>query len=133
MKRRQVEFSSHTANLALLRDCVRDFLNGYPFSEKERLLIVLGVDEACTNVIRYAYDLRDDQPIALSVEALSTCVRMRLRDYGDQTPADQMHGRAHNHVKPGGLGLHLIRNAFDKVDYILKPRGTELVLTKNLD
>ena len=95
--------------------------------------MVLGVDEACTNVIRHAYDLRDDQPIALSVEALSTCVRMRLRDYGEQTPADQMRGRAHNQVKPGGLGLHLIRNAFDKVDYILKPRGTELVLTKNLD
>jgi hypothetical protein len=29
--------------------------------------------------------------------------------------------------------LHLIRNAFDKVDYILKPTGTELVLTKNLE
>ena len=95
--------------------------------------MVLGVDEACTNVIRHAYDLRDDQPIALSVEALSTCVRMRLRDYGEQTPADQMRGRADNQVKPGGLGLHLIRNAFDKVDYILKPRGTELVLTKNLE
>jgi hypothetical protein len=27
----------------------------------------------------------------------------------------------------------LIRNAFDKVDYILKPRGNELVLTKKLD
>jgi anti-sigma regulatory factor (Ser/Thr protein kinase) len=133
MKRGKLEFTSHTANLALMRNFVRKFLSRHPFSEKQRTLMVLGVDEACTNVIRYAYDLRDDQPIALSVEALSTCVRMRLRDYGDQTPADQMRGRAHNQVKPGGLGLHLIRNAFDKVDYIIKPRGTELVLTKNLE
>ena len=133
MKRGKLEFTSHTENLALMRDFVRKFLSRHPFSEKQRTLMVLGVDEACTNVIRYAYDLRDDQPIALSVEALSTCVRMRLRDYGENTPADQMRGRAHNQVKPGGLGLHLIRNAFDKVDYILKPRGTELVLTKNLD
>jgi len=133
MKRGKLEFTSHTANLALMRNFVRKFLSRHPFSEKQRTLMVLGVDEACTNVIRYAYDLRDDQPIALSVEALSRCVRMRLRDYGDNTPADQMRGRAHNQVKPGGLGLHLIRNAFDKVDYILKPRGTELVLTKNLD
>lgn len=94
--------------------------------------MVLGIDEACTNVIRYAYDLRDDQPIALSVEAMRTCVRMRLRDYGDQTPAHKMQGRNHDQIRPGGLGLHLIRNAFDKVDYILKPRGTELVLTKHL-
>ena len=70
MKRRKVEFSSHTANLALLRQCVRDFLNGYPFSEKQRLLIVLGVDEACTNVIRHAYRLRDDQLISLRMEKL---------------------------------------------------------------
>ena len=41
-----------------------------------------------------------------------------------------MSGRPHDLVKPGGLGLHLIRNAFDKVDYVLRKRGTELVLTK---
>jgi serine/threonine-protein kinase RsbW len=133
MKKKKLEFSSHTANLALMREHVRKFLDGYPFSEKERMLIVLGVDEACTNIIRYAYELRDDEPITLSMEALRGCVRMRLRDYGEQTPAHEMKGRAHDHVKPGGLGLHLIRNAFDKVDYILKQRGTELVLTKNLD
>jgi len=133
MKKGKLEFTSHTANLALMRNFLRKFLARHPFSEKQRTLMVLGVDEACTNVIRHVYDLRDDQPIALSVEALNTCVRMRLRDYGEQTPADQMRGRAHNQVKPGGLGLHLIRNAFDKVDYILKPRGTELVLTKNLE
>jgi anti-sigma regulatory factor (Ser/Thr protein kinase) len=133
MKKGKLEFTSHTANLALMRNFVRKFLARHPFSEKQRTLMVLGVDEACTNVIRYAYDLRDDQPIALSVEVLSTCVRMRLRDYGEQTPAERMRGRAHDDVRPGGLGLHLIRNAFDKVDYILKPRGTELVLTKKLD
>jgi len=132
MKKGKLEFTSHTANLALMRDFVRKFLQRHPFSEKQRMLMVLGIDEACTNVIRYAYDLRDDRPIALSVESLSTCVRMRLRDYGEQTPANKMRGRNHEEVRPGGLGLHLIRNAFDKVDYILKPRGTELVLTKNL-
>ena len=133
MKKGKLEFTSHTANLALMRNFVRKFLERHPFSEKQRTLMVLGIDEACTNVIRYAYDLRDDQPMALSVEALSTCVRMRLRDYGDQKPADKMRGRSHDEIRPGGLGLHLIRNAFDKVDYILKPCGTELVLTKMLE
>jgi len=133
MKKGKLEFTSHTANLALMRNFVRKFLSRHPFTEKQRTLMVLGVDEACTNVIRYAYDLRDDQPIALSVEALTTCVRMRLRDYGEQTPAEDMRGRAHHEVKPGGLGLHLIRNAFDKVDYILKPRERSSWLTKNLE
>ncbi|MGI8481637.1 MAG: ATP-binding protein [Chthoniobacterales bacterium] len=132
MKKKKVEFSSHTGNLALMRKFVRGFLDSYPFSEKERTLMVLGVDEACTNIIRHAYHLRDDQLIALSLEGLRTCVRMRLRDYGQQHAPHTMEGRAHDLIKPGGLGLHLIRNAFDKVDYILKARGTELVLTKKL-
>jgi serine/threonine-protein kinase RsbW len=133
MKKKTIEFSSHTGNLALMRGWVRDFLNGYAFSERERLLMVLGVDEACTNIIRYAYRLRDDQLIALSMEGLRTCVRMRLRDYGEQVLPHAMKGRSHDMIKPGGLGLYLIRSAFDEVDYLRKRRGTELVLTKNLD
>ncbi len=133
MKKGKLRFTSHTANLALMRGFVREFLRAFPFTEKQRALMVLGIDEACTNVIRYAYDLRDDQPIALSIEALRTGVRLRLRDYGTKTPPELMRGRSHNDVKPGGLGLHLIRHAFDKVDYNLKPRGTEFLLTKNLD
>lgn len=132
MEKKKVEFSSHTGNLAPMRKVVREFLEVYPFSEKERTLMVLGVDEACTNIIRHAYHLRDDQLISLSLEGLRNCIRMRLRDYGKQTAAHTMRGRAHDLIKPGGLGLHLIRNAFDKVDYVVKARGTELVMTKNL-
>jgi serine/threonine-protein kinase RsbW len=133
MKKARLQFSSHTANLVLMRRHVRKFLARYPFSEKERMMMVLGVDEACTNIIRHAYQLRDDQPIALSMEGLRKCVRMRLRDYGTQVPAHEMRGSDHNIIRPGGLGLRLMKNAFDQIDYILKPRGTELILTKNLE
>lgn len=133
MKKRKVEFSSHTGNLAPMRKFVRSFLETYPLSERDRMLMVLGVDEACTNIIRHAYHLRDDQLISLSLEGLRHCIRMRLRDYGKQTATHKMKGRSQDLIKPGGLGLHLIRHAFDKVDYILKSRGTELVMTKNLD
>jgi len=133
MNKSKLEFSSHSGNLALMRKYVRRFLDTYQFSQKEQTLMVLGIDEACTNIIRYAYELRDDQLIILTMEGLRECIRVRLRDYGLQTPGHAMKGRSHDIIKPGGLGLHLIRNAFDQVDYILKPRGTELVLTKNLE
>ena len=41
-----------------------------------------------------------------------------------------MVGRALDSIQPGGLGLHLIRTAFDHVDYRPKQNGMELVLTK---
>jgi serine/threonine-protein kinase RsbW len=133
MKKTKIEFSSHTGNLVLMRHHVRRFLDDYPLSQKERILIVLGVDEACTNIIRYAYDLRDDQLIVLSMEGLRNRVRMRLRDYGKQAAKKSLKAPSDDSVKPGGLGLRLIRDAFDKVDYFLRRRGTELVLTKNLE
>ena len=95
--------------------------------------MVLGVDEACTNVIRYAYGWREDGLISLRMEGLRKCVRMRLRDYGEQVFPHEMKGRSDDLIKPGGLGLHLIRYAFDHVDYVHKRRGTELVLTKKLE
>jgi len=130
VSKQKLEFSSHSGNLALMRKYVRRFLEAYPFSEKERMLMVLGVDEACTNIIRYAYALRDDQLITLSLEGMRNSIRITLRDYGKQVRKSELRGRSHDLIKPGGLGLHLIRNAFDKVDYHLKDRGTELVLTK---
>ena len=133
MKKKKVEFSSHTGNVAPMRKFVRGFLNAYPFSEKERTLMVLRVDEARTNIIRRAYHLRDDQLISRSLKSLRNGIRMRLRDYGKQTATPSMQGRSHDLIKPGGLGLHLIRHAFDKVDYLVKARGTELLMTKNLE
>jgi anti-sigma regulatory factor (Ser/Thr protein kinase) len=130
VSKQKLEFSSHSGNLALMRTYVRRFLEAYPFSEKERMLMVLGVDEACTNIIRYAYALRDDQLISLSLEGMRNGIRITLRDYGKQAKKSALRGRSHDLIKPGGLGLHLIRNAFDKVDYNLKERGTELVLIK---
>src|SRR5260370_17912142 len=89
--------------------------------------MVLGVDEACTNIIRHAYHLAEDKLITLSLQTYTGGVRFRLRDFGDQ--AEWVQGRSLDHVRPGGLGLHLIRHAFDQVDYQRKSRGTTLVLT----
>ena len=129
MKKR-IEFASHPANLWLVRHCVRQFLRAR-FPSDQIDLMVLGVDEACTNIIRHAYGLQEDQLISLSLE---TCarggVRFRLRDYGRSFNPDLCKPRPLDGLQPGGLGLHLIQHAFDKVDYLRRRRGTMLILTK---
>jgi serine/threonine-protein kinase RsbW len=131
--KRDIEFASHPANLSLVRDFVRQFLRALAFTEVEKDLMVLGLDEACTNVIRYAYNHEPDQLICLLCELLDTGVRFRLRDYGSQADPEKLQGRPLDLVQPGGLGIHLIRKAFHDVDYNLKKEGTELVLTKYYD
>lgn len=137
--KKMIDFASHPANLGLVRHCVRQFLHERPFTAKEIDLMVLGVDEACTNIIRHAYQLADDQPIRLSLETCpSGGVRFRLRDFGvgfdgtTQGSRTAQGGRTLDNLRPGGLGMHLIRHAFDQVDYHRRQRGTLLVLTKHL-
>jgi serine/threonine-protein kinase RsbW len=128
--KREIEFASHPGNLCLVRDFVRQFLKTLAFTETEKDLMVLGLDEACTNVIRYAYNHEPDQPICLVCEQVETGVCFRLRDFGSQCDPTQINGRPLDLVQPGGLGIHLIRKAFNQVDYNLKKEGTELVLAK---
>lgn len=128
----QVEFASHPANLSMVRRIVRQFMEGFHFSTKEVELMVLGVDEACTNIIRHVYKHEQTHLIGLACERLDTGVRFRLRDYGPQlADPHRLTGRHLDLVQPGGLGLHLIRSAFDHVDFRSKEKGTELVLTKH--
>lgn len=128
--KREIEFASHPANLCLVRDFVRQFLRPLDFSEVEKDLIVLGLDEACTNVIRYAYRHETNHLIVLVCDQHGDRVVFRIRDYGVQCDPSQLQGRPLDLVQPGGLGIHLIKRAFDEVDYNLKREGTELVLTK---
>ncbi|HSI13690.1 MAG TPA: ATP-binding protein [Chthoniobacter sp.] len=130
--KREIEFASHPANLTLVRDFIRQFLKPFAFSESEKDLVVLGLDEACTNVIRYAYHHEPNQLICLVCEEIEAGVRFRLRDYGTQCDPSKLQGRPLDLVQPGGLGIHLIRRAFNQVDYNLKKEGTELVLEKHL-
>lgn len=131
--KREIEFASHPANLSLVRDFVREFLQTTDFSPSEKDLMVLGLDEACTNVIRYAYDHAPDRPICLVCEREKDGVVFRLRDFGAQCDPTCLKGRPLDLVQPGGLGIHLIRRAFSEVDYCLMKEGTELLMKRQFE
>lgn len=132
--KRKIEFASHPANLSMVRGLVRQFIHNAELSSKEVELIVLGVDEACTNIIRHVYKHEETHLIGLSYEPVDNGVRFRLRDYGAHpNEPHNLTGRSLEVVRPGGLGMHLIRSAFDQVDFNLQKVGTELVLTKHFN
>ena len=124
----EIEFVSHPANLCLVRNFVREFLSRIEISEKDKDLMILGLDEACTNVIRYAYEHCTNKLMVLSCECDGYIVTFRLRDFGAKCSQEKLKGRDLEAIAPGGLGIHLIRTAFTTVDYIHCEEGTELVL-----
>jgi len=127
-----LEFSSSTENLAVVRAFVRRFLEAEGVSEQEITVIILGVDEACSNIIRHAYGHVPTQPIKLSCACEGRTLRFCLRDFGGPVDPEQFSRRALEEIAPGGLGLHLIERIFDEAVYHPQQVGTELVLVKRL-
>ena len=62
--------------------------------------------------------------------ALTRLVRFVLRDYGRSCDPAKIKSRELEDIRPGGLGVHIIKQAFDSVIYTPQPRGTRLVLEK---
>jgi len=90
--------------------------------------IALAVSEALTNVIRHGYDGRCDQPICVRAEEIEdpqagTGIDIVIRDFGRQVPPESIVGRHLDDVRPGGLGVHIIRRLMDLAEYTLAEGG----------
>ena len=124
-------FTSDSCRMAEVRHSARSFLKKCDFDESSIELLVLGLDEACTNIIRHAYD-HDEKPVRLEMERLPDRVRFVLRDYGRTCDPTRIRSRPLEEVRPGGVGVYIIRQVFDYVKYEPRRRGTRLVLEKKL-
>ncbi len=96
--------------------------------------VVLALDEALTNVIRHAYDGQPDQPIDITIVPMDDELSVIVRDYGKVADRAKIHSRDLDDVRPGGLGVHIIHECMDSVEYLPAPSGggTILIMTKDI-
>jgi sigma-B regulation protein RsbU (phosphoserine phosphatase) len=102
------------------------------FSDIERGQIVLALDEAFTNIIKHTYKGEAHHLVQVRAEVNKETLVFRIRDYGPQLELGKLKGRALDDVKPGGLGLHLLKATFPDIKYTACEPGTELRLGKPL-
>ncbi len=125
------ECISCPSQMSAVRAAMRASARAFGFDEDTVHHLVLAVDEACTNIIRYAYEGRRDGKIEMDVSEEGGAWEVRLRDYGKKCDPARLKGRELHEVRPGGLGLHFIRKAFDEVFFDHSPeKGTCLILRK---
>jgi sigma-B regulation protein RsbU (phosphoserine phosphatase) len=128
----RLEMSSSAKNCRFAREFIESWALTAGFPDLERGRIVLAADEAVTNIMRHTYQGAPDKPIILSNEIVDGYLHFRLRDYGPPVDAAKLKGRELEDVKPGGLGLHLLRSVFTTVEHISLPDGNEWHLAKPL-
>jgi anti-sigma regulatory factor (Ser/Thr protein kinase) len=125
-----ITIPSHPKYLSVVRDVsVRmSQLHGLPAAEAED--IRLAVDEACSNVIKHAYEGDTGKRIVVRFRIAREKLEVMIEDNGKVHP-ECMEGRSLEDVRPGGLGVHLIRRAFDVVAFDeKKKKGNRLILTR---
>ncbi len=117
----ELSLLSDPSNLGQVRATVRQVSVDAGFAEADAEQMALAVDEALANVIKHCYGMQADRPIRLSIEAMSgeqrTGLRFVVRDYGRPVDHEAICGRDLEEVRPGGLGVHIIRSVMDEVSY----------------
>jgi len=143
----RVEMLSNPLYLCGARDLVSSVARRFGFDDLTCSKIALAVDEALANVIRHGYDRADDKPIWLSIwplagEAIAEHpagaddtdgMKIVIEDEARQVDPSSMKGRDLDHVRPGGLGTHIIREVMDEVVYEQREAtGMRLILVKRV-
>jgi len=128
---------SRTDNLLEVREFVLQASRRIGFSEEEASKIVLAVDEACTNVIKHAYQFAPDRTIQIVIHPDNDRVEITVIDDGkafNPSIAKLPDLKQHlSHYRRGGLGIYLMRTLMDKVEYKYAPgKKNEVRLTKYL-
>jgi serine/threonine-protein kinase RsbW len=128
---------SRTDNLLEVREFVLKAARQFGFEEEEASKIVLAVDEACTNVIKHAYQYAPDRKIEIVIRPDKDRLQITVIDDGrafNPSIAKLPDLKQHlSHYRRGGLGIYLMRTLMDKVEYKYAPgKRNEVRLTKYL-
>lgn len=99
--------------------------------------VQVAVDEACANVVEHAYAGREPGPIEVSCRSDGQVFTIRIRDWGNCFEPNEI--KDPDVTAPleertlGGLGLFLMRQYMDQVEYTFDPElGNELLMIKSL-
>ena len=134
----KLELRSHPNLLCVVRGALEPLMGILGFSEEHNRAIIRAVDEAVSNVMRHSYQGRPDQPIEIYCNRVrrdtegepEQGVEILLFDCGPAVDTTKITPRPLDEVRPGGLGLHIIRGSMDTVQYKRAGRLNRLQLIK---
>jgi len=131
---------SNPEALCLVRSVLERASEVIHFQEPDCRAIVRSVDEALANVIRHAYKGRSGLPIEVSCRRLfggsdkkePLGLEIELSDSGIAPDPKKLSGRPLDEIRPGGLGLHFMKQSMDVVEFRRKSGKNLLRMVKYL-
>lgn len=137
MNAKTLKVKSRTENLSVIRDFVNSAALQMKIPKDIVENIILAVDEACTNIIKHAYNYSSDGDISIKIKPSTSKFIVSVIDNGisfepEKIPKPDLQ-KYYRQKRVGGLGIYLMKSLMDDVKYISKPgKYNEVLLTKNI-
>ena len=134
IKEHTLHISASTNELERIRHFVADHAGRFGFGEDDINDIILAVDEACTNIIKHAYEWKSGKPIHIQLAMRRNEMLVSIIDEGKSfepekytipSMQDQL-----DQKKRSGYGILLIRKLMDKVEYRKQKSRNEIRMIK---
>ena len=131
-------FRAQYISLDDIRTYVGEEARNAGLNDKGVYAVQLAVDEACTNIIDYAYGGESEQEIRVSCQITPDALQITIQDDGKPFDADTVAppdlDAPLSERQVGGLGIFLINKLMDDVRYrSLGEVGNEIILKKKRD
>ncbi|MFO0832835.1 MAG: ATP-binding protein [Phycisphaerales bacterium] len=133
-----MDLPSDARYLCAVRAFIGEVCRRHGFAEMQTSQVVLAVDEALANVMKHGYGGRPDGRISLRISAVADGVKgpglsFTIDDWGRQVDPSSIRSRDLADIRPGGLGVHIIRQVMDSAQYETPAnQGMRLTMVKFL-
>ena len=127
----ELEFTALCDDLQNVRAAAHKYAILVGFDDNIAAKITLAITEAFTNIIRHGYggQCKDNKiKILFDYAPDNKGLKIVTRDYGCQVDIEQIKSRDLEDIRPGGLGVHIIKTVMDFVEY-KKAEGKGMILT----
>lgn len=131
VKRFKLKVLSDPQNLSLIREWVATSCKEVDLSPEKISQLKLAINEACSNIIRHAYEGDKNKVIILQLNFDHEKLVFEARDFGKKLDPTKYKEPDLDTPLEGGYGRFIIRSLVDEVDYDTSPgKGTKLRLVK---
>ena len=133
-QRFQITYAAELESVQKFRDFITACCAQHDIHADTVLELKLAVDEACTNVIKHGYKGMDPGSIILSFRIEPGRILVQITDFGHvfepvAGPRPDVEAALEDR-ELGGLGLYLIYQTMDNIDYHSSEEGNTLTFTK---
>ena len=135
-KRFQITHAAELEALEKFRSFIMECCSRFNIPDETVLELKLAVDEACTNVIEHGYKGMDPGSIILSFRIEADRILVQITDFGhvfelEPVPEPDLEAMMRGE-EVGGLGLFLIYQTMNDINYQASEDGNTLTFTKLL-